>query len=316
MDIVKRDLYLPDTVEKLNTFILIGKERLNAQKAKIRAIEKADMAIVAREAALEDAQDMADILLDAEVKMGEMLEPLANPTTSRQGRRQLPVNITHKQSHQAQTFSKNKEIIEKAKIEAREKGEIPTATKVYKLIKEKERETNFGNYSPASLPEGIYNVLLADPPWRYDNSGITGAAYNHYPTMDTSEICSLKIPSDINSVLFLWVTNPFLKEGLQVCESWGFTYKTNICWFKEKAGQGFYVKGQHELLFICTKGSFVPDNSLYIRSVVEAKREDHSKKPDIFYDIIEEMYPNGKYLELFGRQKRKGWTSWGQGITE
>ena len=55
-----------------------------------------------------------------------------------------------------------------------------------------------------------------------------------------------------------------------------------------------------------------PDDSLYIRSVVELpKTKEHSQKPEKFYEIIEEMYPKGRYLELFARNKRSGWTSWG-----
>ena len=156
------------------------------------------------------------------------------------------------------------------------------------------------------LPEGQFSVIYSDPPWQYDNSGISGAAQNHYPTMKTEDICNLKVPSSENSVLFLWVTNPFLKEGIQVCESWGFEYKTNIVWIKERAGQGFYVKGQHELLFIAVKGNMRPDNSLYIRSIVSEPKGEHSEKPIKFYEIIETLYPNQKYLEMFARSKRNG----------
>jgi len=179
------------------------------------------------------------------------------------------------------------------------------------------------------LPEGKFNVIYADPPWKYDNSGISGAAENHFSTEKTEKIINFELSGNTlkdlkkciaeNSVLFLWATNPLLKEALQVCEGWGFEYKTNIVWIKDKAGQGFYVKGQHELLLIGVRGSFRPDDSLYIRSVVEAKREKHSKKPDIFYEIIEKMYPDGGYLELFarnksGEKKRSKWKVWGDEI--
>ena len=166
------------------------------------------------------------------------------------------------------------------------------------------------------IPKGQFNVIYADPPWEYKNSGISGAAANHYPTMPTEEICNIKVPSAENSVLFLWVTNPFLKEGIQVCERWGFEYKTNIVWVKETAGQGFYVKGQHELLFIAVRGNFRPDDSIYIRSVVEANRQTHSEKPMQFYEIIEKLYPNGKYLELFARSKRPNWEGWGNELSK
>lgn len=163
------------------------------------------------------------------------------------------------------------------------------------------------------LPEGKYQVIYADPAWEYSNSGISGAAENHYPTMATDDICNLPIKdmSDDNAVLFMWVTNPLLEDAIRVVTAWGFEYKTNIVWIKDKAGQGFYVKGQHELLFIATKGSFTPDSSLYIRSVIETKREEHSRKPAIFYETIEKMYPDTKKVELFARKKREGWESWG-----
>ena len=133
----RRD-YLPATVEELNTFILIGKQKLVAQKAKIKAILDTRMAIAAQEAALADAQDMAEILLDAEVRMGEILEAIPDKkASSGGGSRSIPHDITHKQSHQAQTLSKNKDIVEQVKAEARENGEIPTASKVYQIIKDK-----------------------------------------------------------------------------------------------------------------------------------------------------------------------------------
>jgi hypothetical protein len=137
--------YLPTTVEELNAFILIGKQKLIAHKAKIRAIEQARMAIAAQEAALADTQDMAEILIDAEVKMGEILGAIpqaGNTLTSTGGRKAtLPPDITHKQSHQAQTLARNKEIVEQAKAEARESGEIVTASKVYQIIKDKPEKT-------------------------------------------------------------------------------------------------------------------------------------------------------------------------------
>jgi N6-adenosine-specific RNA methylase IME4 len=167
---------------------------------------------------------------------------------------------------------------------------------------------------PKPVPEGKYNVIYIDPPWQYDNSGISGAAENHYPTMSIEEMQKIEIPSDENAVMFMWVTNPFIKEAIQLCEYWGFEYKTNIVWVKDIAGQGFYVKGQHELLFICVKGNFRPSDDLYIRSVVQEPRQEHSQKPIKFYEIIETLYPDGKYLEMFARNKRNKWTSWGNEV--
>jgi len=142
--ITKSGNYLPATLEELNTFILIGKQKLIAQKAKIKAIEQANLAVEAKEAALSDAQDMAEILLDAEVRIGEILEKMEvkpKPDGSSRGtfggsEKTLPPDISKKQSHQAQTLSRNKNVVEQAKAEARENGEIATATRVYHLIKD------------------------------------------------------------------------------------------------------------------------------------------------------------------------------------
>jgi N6-adenosine-specific RNA methylase IME4 len=164
------------------------------------------------------------------------------------------------------------------------------------------------------LPEGKYDVIYIDPPWQYSNSGISGAAENHYPTMTIEQLGELKIPSADNATMFVWVTNPILFEAVPLIEKWGFEYKTNMVWIKDIAGQGFYVKGQHELLLICVKGNHRPDDSLYVRSVVQHPRLEHSQKPEVFYEIIEKLYPKAKYLEMFARNKREGWTSWGNEI--
>jgi len=102
------------------------------------------MAIAAKEAALEDAQVVADILLDAEVKLGEMLEGIPNKksgarkTGSKRGTRLLPSNIDKKQSHYAQQLSKHPDVVEEVKQTAREKGELPTAADVREAIHKKQ----------------------------------------------------------------------------------------------------------------------------------------------------------------------------------
>jgi len=164
------------------------------------------------------------------------------------------------------------------------------------------------------LPEGKFQVLLADPPWQYRNTGVEGAVDKQYSTLSVEELCKMPIKdlTTDDAVLFLWITNPILKEGLPIMEAWGFEYKTNFVWIKENknTGIGFYVRGIHELLLIGIKGSFLP--SYTSLSVINAKAKEHSRKPEI-YDLIEKMYPVQRYLELFARNKepRERWTFWG-----
>lgn len=171
-----------------------------------------------------------------------------------------------------------------------------------------------GNGNSTPLPEGTFNVIYADPPWTYYKR-LRGSPDKHYPTLSTEEICDLEVPSAEDAVLFLWATNPLLEDALEVMDAWGFTYKTNFVWIKDRMGTGTYVRGQHELLLIGVKGNIHPPLEHNRQSsVILAPRKGHSEKPATFYDVIETMYPKGKYLELFARQTRKDWASWGNEV--
>lgn len=174
------------------------------------------------------------------------------------------------------------------------------------------------------LPEGEFNVIYADPPWKYDFSKSENRKIeNHYPTIELEQIKNYqdgngKFLTNLfakNAVLYLWATGPKIQEALEVMKAWEFKYKTQMIWDKEKMGLGYWVRGQHELLLIGTKGKFSHSRkSQTTRSVYREKRGKHSKKPDYFYDLIEFYHPLGRYLELFARQIRKNWVCWGKDI--
>lgn len=167
----------------------------------------------------------------------------------------------------------------------------------------------------APMPNGKYDIIYADPPWRYDFSKSNSRAIeSHYQTMELQDICNLKIPTKNDSILYLWATAPKLIEALKVMESWGFTYITNMVWIKPQMGMGYHARGKHELLLIGKKGNMSPPGAQQrYQSVINASRGIHSKKPDDVYSIIEEAYPPSEYklLELFARNKRPGWEAWG-----
>jgi len=158
-----------------------------------------------------------------------------------------------------------------------------------------------------------YDIIYADPPWRYDFSKSKNRAIeSHYKTMSLDDICKLRIPAKKDSILFLWATTPKLIEAITVMKRWGFTYKTNLVWVKNKMGMGYYARGRHELLLIGTKGkNKVPATADRQDSVILGERTEHSRKPEAAYVLIETSFPNCKYLELFARNTRKGWVSWG-----
>ena len=100
-------------------------------------------------------------------------------------------------------------------------------------------------------------------------------------------------------------------------KKWHFAYKTNMVWIKTGIGMGYYARGKHELLLIGIRGKMSPPGaqSRY-QSVINASKGKHSKKPDEAYSIIEEAYPPSehKLLELFARNERDSWASWGNEI--
>ena len=160
-----------------------------------------------------------------------------------------------------------------------------------------------------------YNVILADPPWRYEHTiSDSRAIEQHYPTMTDEEIAELPVDaiSADNAVLFLWVTTPMLKRGLAIMSAWGFEYRTSMVWVKPSIGPGYWVRQRHEYLLIGVRGDIpTPAAKDKPDSVIEAPRTDHSRKPEIVHQIIERMYPQLSRIELFARGERVGWNVWG-----
>ena len=163
-------------------------------------------------------------------------------------------------------------------------------------------------------PQGQYDILYVDPPWSYEYSAVRGNPNDHYATMTDDEVMRMEVPATNNAVLFLWVPYPKNREAFDILDRWGFEYKSKIIWEKDRIGIGHYVRAKHEELFICVKGQGlgIPAEADRPPSVVYAERTEHSKKPEIFYSIIERMYPGRTRIELFARGKpREGWKTWG-----
>lgn len=160
-----------------------------------------------------------------------------------------------------------------------------------------------------------YEVIYADPPWRYQQSTPTRKIENHYPTMSLEEIKELKVPAAKKSVLYLWTTTAKLAESISVIDSWGFEYKSSMVWDKLKYGMGFWFRGQHEFLLVATKGGFGPPPApLRIRSIFQEARGKHSAKPTKIRELIASWYPEHSKLELFARRVDKN--LWGKSDTD
>jgi len=175
------------------------------------------------------------------------------------------------------------------------------------------------NVKSVELPEGKYRVIYADPPWQYGgcmNPDAGMAADLQYPTMPLDEIAALPV-ADLaadNAVLFLWTTSPLLQDSFTIINAWGFQYKASFVWDKVKHNFGYYNSVRHEFLLVCTKGSCTPDNPKLYDSVQSIERTEHSKKPEEFRQIIDDLYPSGPRIELFAREPADNWHSWGNQV--
>lgn len=187
---------------------------------------------------------------------------------------------------------------------------------------------NFHGHSAAQdlrikMP-GDYSTILADPPWQFQNrTGKMAPEHRRllrYPTMELEEICQLPVAelAASSAHLYLWIPNALIAEGLEVMRRWGFTYKSNLVWYKIRAdggpdgrGVGFYFRNVTELVLFGVRGrmrTLKPGRTQV--NLFESRKREHSRKPDELYSIIERCSP-GPYMELFARFTRPGWHQWG-----
>ena len=167
---------------------------------------------------------------------------------------------------------------------------------------------------------GCYNIIYADPPWKYRSGLIKGAARLHYPVMPLEDICNLPVGNLAaeNCALFLWATCPKLLESFEVIKAWGFEYKgVAFVWVKETptqnklwTGMGWWTRSGAELCLLATKGN--PKRfSKSVHQVIFSPVREHSKKPDETRTRIVELMGDLPRIELFARQKPEGWDIWG-----
>jgi N6-adenosine-specific RNA methylase IME4 len=172
---------------------------------------------------------------------------------------------------------------------------------------------------PGELMGYDYQVILADPPWRYSHSrSKSRRVEQHYPTLTTEEICMIPVDEWAApcSVLYLWATAPKLPDALKVMQTWGFGYTTHGIWDKRRTprdvGSGYWFRGQHELLLVGTRGGYGPPaQELRVGSIIGSPRRKHSEKPTRVHELIEQWWPDARRLELFARAEREGWDVWG-----
>lgn len=207
---------------------------------------------------------------------------------------------------------KQAEIITRAKA-----GEKVSAKTAVKQVRRAEIEKQTAQKIVA-LPTKRYGVIYADPEWKFKaySEETTGRGpQDHYAVSETEVIASRDVAgiSYDDCVLFLWATVPMMPDALRVMEAWGFSYKSQLVWVKDRTGTGYWSRNKHEILLIGTKGKpAAPAPGTQPESAIHAPVGAHSEKPEVFAELIERLYPNTPKIELNRRgPARPGWDAWG-----
>lgn len=211
----------------------------------------------------------------------------------------------------------------------------------YRIYDAEQKRRTIRNDLPSlypDLPEKQYDIIYCDPPWDYggkmqfDNSGkknvnknwekniFISAANFKYPTLKLSELKKIPIHeiSKKDCLLFMWVTNPHLEQGLELGKAWGFEYRTvAFVWDKMVHNPGQYTMSYVELCLVFKKGRIpTPRGERNIKQLVRVPRAKHSEKPTEILKNIEKMFPTQDKIELFARKKPSGWDVWGLDVRE
>lgn len=191
----------------------------------------------------------------------------------------------------------------------------------------------------AGLPARHFRVIAADPPWHFTTRAPMDPNYSsprhperHYSTMSLDAIKALPV-ADLAAPdgchLFLWVTGPMLPAGLEVMAAWGFKFSTlAFTWAKLKrsvsekqlticktiqddfhTGLGLTTRKNAEFVLLGRRGSPRRD-AKDVRELIVSPVREHSRKPNEFYERVE-RYAAGPYVDLFAREQRAGWATWG-----
>lgn len=170
-----------------------------------------------------------------------------------------------------------------------------------------------------------YQIIYADPPWKYGGSGGTkwAPASDYYNTMPLADIIAMKPDidelADDNCLLFMWCCGPTMQDAITLGNSWGFDYITvAFVWHKQRANVGNYTMSSCEFVLLFKKGK-IPEDRVRNPGVLQFLSMpigEHSKKPYIIRNRIDQMFPKSNKIELFSRDLVAGWDCFGDYFSE
>lgn len=171
-----------------------------------------------------------------------------------------------------------------------------------------------------------FDVIMMDPPWQLATANPTRGVSLGYSQLTDQHIADLPLPQlQKNGFLFVWVINAKYQWCLEQFKKWGYDFVDEVVWVKVTNSRrmakshGFYLQHAKEVCLVGRRGN--PPSQLADKAVgsdiIFAERRGQSQKPTEIYELIEELVPGGKYLEIFARKNnlRDYWVSVGNEVT-
>lgn len=348
-DLIVRENNLPANLEDLSKFVLVGRDKLQAVRAEISAMQNLNLAKEVREQKLAEGQEIGKLVLLAEARLGELFNQM--PKVSGGDRRseefKIPsagkfenenpeietpkpklevaaeMGFNKNQVSQFQQLADNPKAVQEAIDYAEKNGTIPTRTialqKTKQAIRKQDIQRQVEEIEMQTLeqPDGLFDVIVIDPPWGYIKQAHHGSfdangrrGTNPYPEMTQEELKAIELPAAEDCVLFLWTTHQFIWDAKELLDHWGFDYRCMLVWNKQQMGTGNLIRMQCEFCLIGLKGKPIFKDVHDVRDLIEESRREHSRKPEKFYQLVGKLCA-GRKLDYFSRAQREGWVAYG-----
>jgi N6-adenosine-specific RNA methylase IME4 len=341
-DVPTREMNPPTNLDEQETLLEFNRQREKTFSQKMREAEKLKEIVAARAREKQQAQggightgavfgglggrpkkeESSENPLPVILREGGFREAEHTPPTSRTAKDSAHANETTKKvatqvGMGQRTFEKAEKVYKKAEsgderaqelVKKLDAGTTTVNAAFKEIIVAEQKKTAIENIEQkAQEPEGLFNVIVIDPPWAYDkrSEDTLHRGRAPYPTLTTEEISAMEIPADNDCALWLWTTNAFMHDAYHVLEAWEFTPKTILTWVKDKMGLGDWLRGQTEHCILAVKGKPPITLSNQTTALYGPLRE-HSRKPDEFYALVDSLC-HGRKLEMFSREEREGW---------
>jgi N6-adenosine-specific RNA methylase IME4 len=287
------------------------------------AAEKYQQLMMKQKVSTDAQNEIGEFIIEVEEKKGEYLNKnyphgsAPGESGKLRGAKSEPCKMpaSKKESTRARTIKKaDKKKKDKIKDKIKKAGGVITPNKLFSELKKEEKQEQIEDQKQKilsgemSLPEGIFDVIVVDPPWpygrKYDPN--TSRSANPYPEMSIDEIKNIILTPDKDCILWLWTTHRFIWDAKNIMDLWGFEYKGILVWNKEKMGMGDWLRMQCEFCLVGIKGKPLWDVK-DLRDIIIESRTEHSSKPDSFYQMIDDKFVSKNKADYFGRKERKGW---------